>query len=179
MFQTPELKLDLEFDDLFFSSEDCTPLSHPVIVRKVRKVEGVQTKCPSCIPSDSSVIQGNKMCPYCQGIGYLWDEFITSAWIYKNTFLSSKNTSVGIPLAIGDNDFKMSFIATKRDLFLDTGDYVYTPSLDLKGRIEVPLKIQDFYKVIDSSKRATNQRESEFNIAKLMTTKEIWNATKE
>lgn len=175
MLQVPELKIDKEFEDLIFNGADCTPLFHPVIVRILRTKEGgLRVNCPSCNRSVNGVIQGERDCSYCHGIGYLWDEKIIDAWVFRSTFLSSKNSSLGIPLDVGDNDFKLAYIATRKNLFLDTGDYAIVPNLLPNGRIQIPITTKETFKVIDSSKRATNQLESEFNIAKLMTTKELW-----
>lgn len=179
MIQNPELLIDKEFEGLIFEGEDCTPLFHPIIIRKIRKKDGYQVRCPSCSPTLHGVKQGMKNCPYCKGIGLLWDDKIADGWVFRNTFLSSKNTSVGIPLEVGDNDMRMAYAATHKSIFLDTGDYIIVPTLDLKGRMVIPLVIRDFFKVIDSAKRATNQRESEFNISKVMLTKEVLDFAKE
>lgn len=174
MFQTPELKIDKELEDLLFTDTDCTPLFHPVLIRTLRKKKGYRVQCPSCNPTLHGIKDGTKYCPYCDGVGFLWDEKLVDAWVYRGTFLSSKNTSLGIPLSVGDNDFKLYYIVTHKTLFLDTGDYALIPSLDLNGRIIVPFTFEETFKVIDSVKKASNQRESEYNVAKLITTKDIW-----
>jgi hypothetical protein len=174
VFQSPELKIDKELEDLLFTDTDCTPLFHPVLIRRIRKKGSYQLNCPSCNPGLNGIKQGEKYCPYCDGVGYLWDEKLIDAWVYRGTFLSSKNTSLGIPLDVADNDFKLFYIVTHKSINLDVSDYVLIPSLDNKGRIVVPFLFEETFKVIDSIKKASNQRESEYNVAKLITTKEIW-----
>lgn len=174
MFQTPELKIDKELEDLLFTDTDCTPLFHPVLTRSIRKSKGYQVHCPSCNPSISGKGQGEKYCPYCDGIGFLWDEKIIDGWVYRGTFLSSKNTSLGIPLDLADNDFKLFYLVTHKSIALDLNDYALIPSLDSRGRIVVPFTFEETFKVVDSIKKASNQRESEYNVAKLITSKDVW-----
>ena len=47
MFQSPELKIDKEFEDLLYTDKDCTPLNVPFFYKKItREVAGQDKQNP-------------------------------------------------------------------------------------------------------------------------------------
>lgn len=169
MFQTPELKLDKEFEDLLFTSTDCTPLAVPLVYRKIRQHPTTgAVKCPGCNAKASGIIEGERTCPYCDGLGYLWDESIIKGWIYLKN--NTKVTGGGNPLEMGESDFNTFYLATKKDLLVVNDDYVRTIKLDSNKNIVMPLTYVETYKVYDSKVFASNQTNSEFNVAKIGST---------
>jgi hypothetical protein len=172
MFQNPELIVNKEFDDLLFTDTDCTPLFTPVLYRKLRRdILGNQIRCTGCNARASGIIEGDPSCPYCDGIGYLWDESIINGWIYANDAL---RPGLGhLPQPLGETDFNAYTIATRADLLLYNEDYIRTFNLSSDGTISLPITFRGSFKIYNTTQYASNQRNSEFNLAKLGLTTEL------
>lgn len=167
MYQTPELIIADEIYDLIFTDKDCTPLFVPFIHRKMRRnSEGEKILCKSCNIEISGVKEGKPDCPYCAGIGYMWDESIQQGFFYNQTFLKGKRNT-GSPSPVGKSEVSLGALVTNRDLFLDIEDAVYSLMLDRNKYIKMPMQRLYRYNVYFANRLTSNQTDSEFNVAGL------------
>lgn len=167
MFQEPELVIADEFSDLLFTDKDCTPLFVPFIHRKMRRtVDGDKVPCLSCNVKVSGNREGKLDCPYCSGVGYLWDEAIEEGFFYNQTFLKGKRNT-GSPAPVGKSEVSLGALVTSRDLFVDIEDAVFSLMLNRDKRIKIPMRRLYKYNVYFANRLSSNQTDSEFNVAGL------------
>lgn len=168
MFQSPELLLHEEMRELLFTDRDCTPLFVPFIHRKIRRSVEDNSKIPclSCNVVFSGVREGQVDCPYCDGVGYLWDESVQEGFFYKQAFLKGKKNT-GSPSPIGKAEVSLGAIVTHKSLFLEIEDGVASLLLRQDKRIAIPFRKLFKYSVYFSNRLSSNQTDSEFNIAGL------------
>lgn len=156
-----------ELYDLLYTSTDCTPLFAPYIHRKFRRNEYEERiPCPGCNPTASGTLEGDLGCPYCKGLGWLWDDHIITGWLYGFEARKATNSMLS-PTASGrelDKDFK---IVTLGDSFIHPGDLVFDVKLDKNKRIAAPLILQERFLCIFSDRYTSNGSNSEYNVAGL------------
>lgn len=122
--------------------------------------------CPSCNPTASGTAEGDLGCPYCKGLGWLWDDKIINGWMYN---LESRKavTSMISPESVGrDKDVDMK-IVTLNDHFIFPGDLIFDLKIDKNKRIHMPLIIQEKFYCVYSDRFTSNQTNSEYNVAGL------------
>lgn len=167
MFQTPELDIAREVYDLLVTDTDCTPLNKPFIHQAVRLDEkGNKLRCPSCNAGINGVKEGQVGCPYCRGMGYLWDERIVTGWFFKPN-LRSASRAFNYPTEVGRDTEKQARLLTLPDIFINEGDEIYEVKVDANKRIAIPIVIQQKYSCFFSERFASDQSDSEFNVAGL------------
>ena len=167
MFQTPELIITDELRDLLFSSKDATPLQTPFLHKKYRRTsENKKLACPSCNAGISGTKEGRKGCPYCKGDGYLWDEVIARGWFFKPNIRTSIS-SYDMPSQVGIDLRKETRLLTMPETFVYVGDIVYDIGVGKNKKIAIPLVRHEEYFCYFAERYASNQSDSEFNIAGL------------
>lgn len=139
----------------------------PVIHRRFRRNElEERLPCPGCNPTASGTVEGDLGCPYCKGLGWLWDDKIITGWLYS--FDTRKaNMDLTSPTPAGrdsDKDFK---IVTIGDYYIHPGDYIFDVKLDKNKRIHMPLILQERFLCIYSDRYTSNGSNSEYNVAGL------------
>lgn len=167
MFQTPELIITDEIYDLLATTTDCTPLQVPFIHRKFKRDSNEKRiACPGCNPEGSGTKEGEESCPYCKGAGWLWEENIENGWLFRPN-IRTAITSYVYPQEVGRDLNKEARLLTLPDVFIHEGDYIYDIKLNKDKRIHIPIKIHEKYLCYFSERYASNQSNSEFNIAGL------------
>lgn len=167
MFQTPELIITDEIRDLLFTDKDCTPIRNLFIHKAYRRTEDLKkVQCPSCNSGVSGNKEGIKGCPYCGGAGYLWDEVVIFAWLFRSN-LRTAISAYDMPAPVGRDDFKESRLLTDPDVFIFEGDSVFSLKVNKDKRIHIPVIRYEEYFCYFSERYASNQSDSEFNIAGL------------
>ena len=171
MLQNPELKIDLEFENLLLTDSDCTPLFRPFFYKQIETTRtGVRIPCPSCNQTPSGNVEGSIDCPYCEGIGYKWKEGIGDGWFYKQTYMTDRSIVSSVPLATASATFNKIFLAFSKDLRLNEGDVILKPELRADTNMVIPIINSGMFKVYESLNQASNQTQSEFNIVSLTST---------
>ena len=167
MFQTPELNLEEEVYDLLFTDKDCSPISSPYIWRKFKRAsDNRKINCLSCNKPDSLYVEGQKGCPYCKGDGYLWDEVIQMGWFFRPNIRTAISSMV-MASPVGRDLNKETRLLTSPEVFVYEGDVIYDIKIDENKKIAIPLLRQEEYFCYFSERYASNQTNSEFNVAGL------------
>ena len=166
MFQTPELDIAKEIFELLNTDKDCTPLRKPFIHKAIRMVNGERVRCPSCNAGVNGIKEGSLSCPYCKGMGFLWDETIQDGWFFKPN-LRTASRAYNYPQEVGRDIEKRGQLLTLPDVFINEGDEIYEVKVDSNKRISIPIIIHQKYSCFFSERFASDQSDSEFNIAGL------------
>lgn len=167
MFQTPELIITDELRDLLFSTKDATPLQTPFLHKRYRRdFDGGKLPCPSCNAGISGTREGRKGCPYCKGDGYLWDELIIEGWLFRAN-IRTAISSYDMPTQAGIDLNKEIRFLTMPEIFINEGDIISKIKIGTNKKISIPLTRHEEYLCYFSERFASNQSDSEFNIAGL------------
>lgn len=172
MLQNPELKVDLEFDKLLFSDDDCTPLAIPFFYKHVvRNRDGSKRPCQACNQNPSGNVEGSVDCPYCESVGYEWVDGISEGWFFSQSYMTDRSIVSSVPLQAATANFNKIYLAFKKDLKLKESDVILKPELTLMdGRMVIPIKNDGMFKVYESLNLSSNQTQSEYNIVSLTST---------
>lgn len=139
----------------------------PFIHRKFRRDSMENTiHCPACNPTASGTVEGDLGCPYCKGLGWLWDDKIITGWIYGFNDRKARE-SLQSPESVGrdkDADFKL---VTINDYMIFPGDLIFDIKLDENKRIRMPLIIQEKFHCVYSDRFTSSGINSEYNVAGL------------
>ena len=167
MFQDPELNLEEEVYDLLFTDKDCSPIYTPFIWRKFERTSNNRkVNCMSCNKPDSLYIEGQDTCPYCKGYGYMFKDKIIKGYLYK-----SSNTrdfgNLWMKTQIGTTDVSRYILFTDSSAILNTEDRLLIPNLNMEGRIEIPLHINEVCKCTYSRYFKASQNRADFNVSLL------------
>ena len=163
----PELKIEEELRDLLFTTTDCSPLFMPMIHRKFRRdYYDNRINCPACNSTASGELEGQIGCPYCSGLGWLWDDVIIEGWLYNFQPRKAAN-SLTYPSPVGQDLDRDHQIVTKPECYIHPGDLIFDVKIDENKRIQIPLVIQEKYLCTYSDRMTSNGSNSEYNIAGL------------
>lgn len=173
MLQNPELRIEREFDNLLQTEEDCTPIEVPFLYRKNKRTRyNTAVNCKACTETVSGIKEGSIDCPYCLGTGTEWEQCIGKGWFAKNAFSTERSLITSIPDKMSDSAFFKLYLYTKKDVVLRDADVVLIPTLDLNGRIKMPLEIEGLFIVYEDFNFRSNQSQTEYYRYKLATTVE-------
>lgn len=171
MLQNPELKVDLEFEKLLFTDDDCTPLAIPFFYKHITRTRnGQKIPCKACNQSPSGNVEGSVDCPYCEGIGYEWKEGIGEGWFFSQSYMTDRSIVSSVPLQAATANFNKIYLAFKKDIRLKESDIILKPELREDTRVVVPIVNDGMYKVYESLNLSSNQTQSEYNIVTLTST---------
>lgn len=167
MFQSPELNLAEEVYDLLFTNTDCSPIHSPYIWRKFRrKANNRKLECPACNRKDSPYIEGQQECPYCEGLGYTFDEIIIKGYLYKQGVIRDfSNLWMKTPMGTADTSRYLLF--TDQHVAIGLEDRILVPDLNNEARIAIPLQINESCKCTYSRFFKASQNKADFNVALL------------
>lgn len=132
----PELDIRQEMLDLF-SGVDFENIKYmPIIVRHIRRAKsGDRIKC-SCFSEERG--EGLANCPYCDGVGYLWDESLVPSYIYRTKYQGlAKNLSVVDRGRIEDGYMEM---IVPYSIQVNNLDLIYKVLTDGNGKIISPIE---------------------------------------
>lgn len=167
MFQQPELIIEDELKELLFTDKDCTPIRSLFLHKKYRRDADLEkVACPSCNYGISGTKEGQKGCPYCKGDGFLWDESIVSGWFFRPN-IRTAISSYMLPSEAGRDLNKEVRLLTPPEVFIAEGDIVYDIKINKDKRIHIPILRYEDYLCYFAERYASNQSDSEFNIAGL------------
>ena len=164
MYQSPELIIDKELEDLLFTDKDCSPLQVPFIYKKMRRdSRGNTISCKACNKNKDLFKEGSLDCPYCEGLGYEWDEGTALGWFYKNSMLSDRNLMSSAPSEVGLSIFNKQYLVTDKDVLLKQNDHILRLVLDDDNTPKLPLQLDGMYQVVESENNRSNTLFSQFN----------------
>lgn len=134
-----ELDIRTEMDE-FFSGEDFSEKKGVIFIhRKIRR-DLVTNQRELCSCNKSYTGSGEKNCPYCKGVGFLWDEKIIESYLYNKRYISFTNSHT-YTRALG-RDFNEQYIfLTKYKYKIEEGDSLLELKKTDNGRIAIPLNI--------------------------------------
>lgn len=167
MFQNPELDLAQEVYDLLFTDNDCSPIKSPFILRKFRRTsENRKENCTACNPIGSLYVEGQKTCPYCFGLGYIFDDVIISGYLYKQG-ITRDFGNLWMKSEAGTTDVSRYLLFTDNTTSVGLEDRILIPDYDENGRIAIPLNINESCKCTYSRYFKASQNKADFNVALL------------
>lgn len=167
MNNIPDLNLAEEVYDLLLTDKDCDPIYSPFVWRKFRRTSNNRkARCSACNPENSVYVEGQHECPYCDGLGYIFDDTLIVGYLYKqgitrdfgNLWMNSK---------VGTTDVSRYLLFTDKSLSIGLEDRILIPDLDDDGRIAVPLRINEVCKCTYSRYFKASQNKADFNVALL------------
>jgi hypothetical protein len=118
----------------------------PHVLRKIR-IDNKQNKI-RCTCWDPISNEGRQGCPFCDGIGSLWDESIVAGFMYFLTKKKLSNTEVYSNQPGRSEKYDLAFISPS-DLRLREGDRIYIPSVTEEGFFVIPLYMESEFFVIN------------------------------
>ena len=167
MFQNPELNIAEEVYDLLFTDVDCSPISTPYIWKKFRRDENnSKVNCKACNPIDSLYVEGQKGCPYCDSLGYLFDEHLFLGYLYKQG-VTRDFGNLWMKTAAGTTDVSRYLLFTDNKTAIGLEDRVLIPDLDENARIRIPYHKVESCKCTYSRYFKASQNRADFNVALL------------
>lgn len=167
MFQNPELNVAEEVYDLLFTDKDCSPISTPYIWKKFRRdSNNRKINCNACNPIDSLYIEGQKGCPYCDSLGYIFDEKLFLGYLYKQG-VTRDFGNLWMKTEAGTTDVSRYLLFTDKNIAIGLEDRVLIPDLDDNGRIKIPLHKIESCKCTYSRYFKASQSRADFNVALL------------
>jgi len=167
-FQTPELIVRDEFNDLLYTDADITPLFVPFFYKRfIRTDGGEKIPCPSCNTTPSGIVEGSLDCPYCESTGYRYEEGISDGWFYSESTSTARIVIDSIPNEAAQTFFFTMNLAFHADLKLKEGDIILRPELNRDKTMKIPIRNNGMYRIISSVEYASDQTDSEYNIVGL------------
>lgn len=167
MFQTPELDIATELSDLLFTDVDCSPIQTPYIWKKFRRdSNNNRENCLSCNPKGSLIIEGQHSCPYCYGVGYIYDEVLFSGYMYQKD-TSRDFTNLHQFKTSGKSDTTRFILVTDKNTTINLEDGVKVVRLNSDGKIHIPITITNTYKCLYTRYFKASNKNADFNIALL------------
>jgi hypothetical protein len=160
---TPELDLRQELLDLFSGVDFENIKFIPVVLRHIRRNnDETRVKC-SCFSETSG--EGIPNCPYCEGVGFLWDEAIVPSYIYRTRYqgmASNLNSERMGRIEEGYLEMISPYNISIGDL-----DFVYNLKTDTNGRISLPLTKTSSYIVSYATNMGFDFGKKDFTLAVL------------
>ena len=167
MFQSTEINLADEVYDLLFTDKDCSPIFSPFIWKKFKRTaSNRKLNCPACNKETNTYIEGQQQCPYCDGLGYLFDDVIISGYLYKQG-VTKDFGNLWMKAPIGTTDASRYLLFTDNTIALGLEDRLLIPDYDDNARIAIPLSINEVCKCTYSRYFKASQNKSDFNVALL------------
>lgn len=161
-FDGNEIDIRSEVSEFFHGDDFGESKMSPFIFRKLRKsTSGVQEKC-TCFNNLTN--EGTLGCPYCDGLGYLWDESIISGMIFYMS-LRKLAALTGYEVPYGrSKDFPLRFITTN-DIDISIGDVIYELDRNNDGFITTPVVRVHKLFVLDGSQHRLDYGQTEYTSA--------------
>lgn len=167
MHEIPELNLAEEVYDLLFTDKDCSPIHSPFIWKKFRRTNyNKKLRCSSCNREDSPYVEGQQECPYCEGLGYIFDETLISGYLYKQG-VTRDFGNLWMKTPAGTTDVSRYLLFTDKSVSIGLEDRIIIPDIDEYGRIVIPLNINETCKCTYSRSFKASQNRADFNVALL------------
>lgn len=167
MFQSPELNLAEEVYDLLLTDKDCSPIYSPYIWKKFRRnSENRKIRCNACNIIDSPYVEGQQSCPYCSGLGYVYDEKLFPGYLYKQG-VTRDFGNLWMKEPVGTTDVSRYLLFTDKHTSIGLEDRILIPELNLEGKIAIPLDIVETCKCTYSRYFKASQNKTDFNVALL------------
>lgn len=170
MYQNPELIIDKEFEDLIFTDTDCSPLKTFFIYKKFKKtLRGIRIPCSSCNLKNSQYQEGSTDCPYCEGLGYQWEEGTSYGWFYKKSVSVDRNLMNNSPSAAGSTIFNKQYLVIPKGLDLRQGDFILRIILEDENIPKVPIELDEMYQISESERNRSSGTAVQFTTLTLQT----------
>ena len=160
--RTEEISIRHELHE-FISGEDFGEQKNsPFVHRKLRRDKyGERERCTCWRQLENEASPG---CPYCDGLGYYWDETIIPGFMsVLNKRMLASVMEYEMPIS-RNTSFLMSFITTP-EVDLKTKDVIYFPHVDDEGTILHPVRMDEEYIVLQEIDRRLDWNSKEFSWA--------------
>lgn len=157
-----EISIKNEVIDFILGDDFGTQKFNPFIHRALRRDK--YDKPDKCTCWDPVANEGKCGCPYCDGVGYYWDESIIPGIIY----LLNKRKIVGVldtEIAAGRaGDYDLAFIS-QYDIQINSQDYLLEPHLNNNGFIQYPLKSKSKFLILEGVERRLDWANKEYSLS--------------
>lgn len=158
-FNLEELDVRSEVEDFINGDDFGHQKFMPLLARKVRldtSYHAIKCTCWNMVSQE-----GTTGCPYCDGMGRLWDEFLFKGMIF--TISSRQHINLhGYNRETGRNDDYTIYLFTEHGLNLNDGDKIYQLGMTEDGFIREPVYREYEYLVIDDSDVRLDYGQSEY-----------------
>lgn len=162
MKNTLDIKKELSL--LLFTDVDTDPIARPFRWRSFRRDENKRRVCcPSCNPDINGYIEGQFGCPYCEGLGYLFDEKIIQGYIYKQASGKDKY-NLGMPTTAGKSTVSDYILVTRASIKPQLEDKISVFKLTEDSKIAIPIHYEDTYKVIYTRDLRASLNNSDYTV---------------
>ena len=157
---TEEISISHELKE-FIAGEDFGEQKFcPFVHRKMRVDKyDKKTRCVCWRELENEGVEG---CPYCDGIGFYWDEFVIPGFDF---LLSRKSVTglMGYEIEISRDQAYVSLLITPPEVEIATGDRVLLPHVNNRGLILHPVKMKKEYIIIEEIERRLDWGTKEFS----------------
>lgn len=151
------LNLEQEFSSLLFEDKEQEAISRPLLWRQYRRTPtGNKINCRGCNPTDLGYVEGQPSCPYCSGLGYLWDEELIKGYMYKAND-NKDRYNLKMTDVVGKSDTTSYVLVTPFDIFPKLEDTISILELGTNGLLTVPLIASETVAVVYSRQYHTGR----------------------
>ena len=159
-FNIKEIDLRQEFEDSLMGNDFGNIKFIPYIHQKIR-IDTETFRKVKCTCFDQITEEGSRGCGSCNGIGYLWDEFIIPGFIYplSNTMLQSGNQEAPTGKT---NNISVKFI-TRYTEEIRISDFIIEPELTNDGAFYAPYTVRNKYIVNHAREARLDFGKNEFS----------------
>jgi len=163
LFNHKELDVKTEMRE-FFQGTDFSEKKGLIFVQRKLRRDPLTNKRFPCSCNLSLNTSGQDNCPYCDGIGYLWDEKIIESYLYNKRYISFTN-SYTFSRAVG-RDFNEQYIfLTDSKYRIEEGDRLLELKKDSEGKITTPLNIDIEFLITANRYMGIAHNQGEYTLA--------------
>jgi hypothetical protein len=139
-----ELDLRYWFDEIVYGGSGKVPHGHKILIRRLRRGDdGKPSIRCSCV--DSKTNEPTPSCPYCDGEGWIWDEYWADTYsVIVGSDGGLANRFRYYQPGVIKTDYKTFFF--RYDTVLQYGDKIIEVKLDSEGRVVTPFLRITIYK---------------------------------
>ena len=135
-----EIDLRAEFIKTFEGSQQEISKKQPCLIRDMRKdANGNKISCP-CVHPDTKEPEKERLCPFCLGEGYLWDE--KPSFLYKLL-----KTPKEVQFAPGLTNVPLVIFYMRHDADIEEDDKLIQLVLDDEGKIVQPVQRKNVFNI--------------------------------
>ena len=162
-----EIDLRAELQELFTGDEFVKKYQPYVLRQSIKDKDDKKIRC-TCYNSQTN--EGESDCPYCYGVGFLWNERIIPAfrWIPKIVGLSEQSSYKSYGGKVGRLLNSEYLLVVPYSIRVTANDTLYVPETDGEGGIIYPIKQKEKFMIAGVMDEAFDLGKKDFTVIGLV-----------
>ena len=112
----------------------------PLILRKIRRDENDERIKCTCNDSVTHEGDGDAFCAYCDGVGYIWDEFWFLGYVTHSASFVGTSMTLREIVTPGFVQVDEPYLYTFYYITVKKNDWIIQPALDEEGQVIMPMR---------------------------------------